>query len=411
MYNFVIFLYYIAIKIASLFSRKAKDWMKGRQHLYKQLKSIDHGDGIIWIHCSSLGEYEQGIPLIIDLKKRFSNNKILVTFFSPSGYNHKKVIHEVDYYFYIPIDTIVDALRFVNIVKPLFAIFIKYEFWYNMIWVLKDAGIPTFYVSCNFRRNQYFFKWYSGWFRHRLRKVTYYFVQNEESKILLNSIRISNVLVTGDTRYDRVAEIANSEYNDEIINNFKFGQKLFIAGSSWEHDELIIMNSLDVLSNYKVLLVPHIVSPKNIERIAKLFDNKIELYSTYSVEQAKGYNVMVVDCMGKLSYLYRYADIAYIGGGFGKGIHNTLEAAVYGIPVIFGPKYRKFNEAVTLVDKKGGFSISNQEEFTQIIKSLSDGFFYNKTKKICGQIVESNIGATDKIILKINELVSLKKSY
>ena len=411
MYNLLIKIYTALIHLSAPFNQKAKEWVNGRKGLFPLLEKIEHGDGIVWFNCASLGEYEQAIPLIINLKRQHPNNKILVTFFSPSGYNHRRNIEEVDYYAYLPADTKRNASRFLDIVKPVCAIFCKYDYWFNFIKIMYDRNIPQFFVSSIFRESQYFFKWYGYPAVKTLRKVTHFFVQNEESKRLLNSISIDNVSVTGDTRFDRVVEIANSDFIDEKVSDFKGDGKVFIAGSSWEPDETIIHNSMDALADYRIILAPHLIDRDNLERISRLFDGNVVNYSQYEVGYDYGNKVMVIDCIGKLAYLYRYADIAYVGGGFGKGIHNTLEAVVYGIPVIFGPKYLKYNEAVMLVDSKGGFSISNESDFRNIIEKLSYEKIYSETKNNCLHIVQSNSNVSRVIILEINKLVDFRKSY
>ncbi|MDL2228552.1 3-deoxy-D-manno-octulosonic acid transferase [Bacteroidales bacterium OttesenSCG-928-K03] len=366
------------------------------------MKKLDHGEGIIWFHCASLGEYEQGLPVIINTKKKYPNHKILVTFFSPSGFKNQKPQKEIDYTFYMPLDTIINAYRFVNIIRPVFVVFVKYEFWFNNIWVLKEAEIPIIYISCNIRKTQYFFKWYGGWFRQRLRKVTHYFVQNEESKILLENIRIKQVTIAGDTRYDRVKTVANSDFFDEKIAKFIGDEKnVVVAGSTWQKDEQMILEVLPKLGNYKIIIVPHEVNDENIIRIKELFKTSL-LYSDIDDNETINTNILVVNCVGLLSRLYRYAKFAYIGGGFGKGIHNILEATAYDTPVIFGPKYKQYNEAVTLVEAKGAFSFSKKEELNNIVDNLLNDDFLQSAKKACHDNFDLNLGATDKIMEAIN---------
>ena len=407
MYNFAIILYTLCIKIASLFNNKAKEWVNGRKNVFQEIKNTVPGNDIIWFHCSSLGEYEQGVPVMELVKKYFPQYKILVTFFSPSGYIHKKKISAVDYYFYLPADTKRNAAHFVDIVKPLMAVFVKYDFWYNYIDKLHRENIPMVFISCNFRDDQIFFGKMGFWFRKELKKITHFFVQNTHSKELLNNIGVEGVTIAGDTRYDRVAKIASSEYHDEKINTFKGRNKLLVLGSSWEEDETMIKNSLPTLKGVKILIAPHVVSENNIRRIAGLFDNKIYRYTEYGGEHE--YDIMILDCIGILSLLYRYADYVYVGGGFGKGIHNTLEPAVYAKPVIFGPKYQKFNEAVTLVNEHCGFSIKNKHDFEDIFSKLTDEDFYGEAKSNCEKVIKENLGASDIIVLKISELIRRTK--
>lgn len=404
MYSLFIYLYVFAIKVAALFNGKAREWVNGRKNLLENMK-VMQGENVIWLHCASLGEYEQGIPLAQKLKILYPDCKILVTFFSPSGFNHRKNIKEVDYYFYMPADTISNISKLLNIVNVKFAVFVKYEFWFNAIKTLHDNDVPIYYVACNFRPDQYFFKWYGKWSRRYLKMVSHFFVQNDVSYNLLRLINV-NSTVAGDTRFDRVFAIANSFYEDKIVQNFKGNDKLFVMGSSWEKDEQIVVSTNLITDNYKLLIAPHLIDVNNISRVKNLFGNDAVLYSGCDENSVQDFRVLIVDCIGKLSYLYRYADVAYIGGGFGAGIHNTLEAAAYQIPVIFGPKYKKFNEAVEILKSDAGFSISNHVQLNEVIENLLQNDFYDLIKSNCGSFVKSNIGAVDIITLKIKELNS-----
>lgn len=404
MYSLFIYLYVFAIKVAALFNGKAREWVNGRKNLLENMK-VMQGENVIWLHSASLGEYEQGIPLAQKLKILYPDCKILVTFFSPSGFNHRKNIKEVDYYFYMPADTISNISKLLNIVNVKFAVFVKYEFWFNAIKTLHDNDVPIYYVACNFRPDQYFFKWYGKWTRRYLKMVSHFFVQNDVSYNLLRLINV-NSTVAGDTRFDRVFAIANSFYEDKIVQNFKGNDKLFVMGSSWEKDEQIVVSTNLITDNYKLLIAPHLIDVNNISRVKNLFGNDAVLYSGCDENSVQDFRVLIVDCIGKLSYLYRYADVAYIGGGFGAGIHNTLEAAAYQIPVIFGPNYKKFNEAVEILKSDAGFSISNQVQLNEVIENLLQNDFYDLIKSNCGSFVKSNIGAVDIITLKIKELNS-----
>lgn len=404
MYSLFIYLHVFAIKVAALFNGKAREWVNGRKNLLENMK-VMQGENVIWLHSASLGEYEQGIPLAQKLKILYPDCKILVTFFSPSGFNHRKNIKEVDYYFYMPADTISNISKLLNIVNVKFAVFVKYEFWFNAIKTLHDNDVPIYYVACNFRPDQYFFKWYGKWSRRYLKMVSHFFVQNDVSYNLLRLINV-NSTVAGDTRFDRVFAIANSFYEDKIVQNFKGNDKLFVMGSSWEKDEQIVVSTNLITDNYKLLIAPHLIDVNNISRVKNLFGNDAVLYSGCDENSVQDFRVLIVDCIGKLSYLYRYADVAYIGGGFGAGIHNTLEAAAYKIPVIFGPNYKKFNEAVEILKSDAGFSISNQVQLNEVIENLLQNDFYDLIKSNCGSFVKSNIGAVDIITLKIKELNS-----
>lgn len=402
MYSLFIYLYVFAIKVAALFNGKAREWVNGRKNLLENMK-VMQGENVIWLHCASLGEYEQGIPLAQKLKILYPDCKILVTFFSPSGFNHRKNIKEVDYYFYMPADTISNISKLLNIVNVKFAVFVKYEFWFNAIKTLHDNDVPIYYVACNFRPDQYFFKWYGKWSRRYLKMVSHFFVQNDVSYNLLRLINV-NSTVAGDTRFDRVFAIANSFYEDKIVQNFKGNDKLFVMGSSWEKDEQIVVSTNLITDNYKLLIAPHLIDVNNISRVKNLFGNDAVLYSGCDENSVRDFKVLIVDCIGKLSYIYRYADVAYIGGGFGVGIHNTLEAAAYKIPVIFGPNYKKFNEAVEILKSDAGFSVDNSTQLNGVMEKLLQNDFYDLIKSNCSSFVKSNIGAVDIIALKIREL-------
>lgn len=402
MYNLFIHLYVFAIKLAALFDAKARDWVNGRKNLLEDM-SVMQNEKVIWLHCASLGEYEQGVPISKKLKAIYPDCKILVTFFSPSGFNHRKNIEEVDYYFYMPADTISNISKFLNLVDVKFAVFVKYDFWFNTIKVLHDSNVPIYYVACNFRPDQFFFKWYGKWSHRYLDMVSHFFVQNDASYNLLRLINV-NSTVAGDTRFDRVYEIANSFFEDKKVESFKGNNKLFVMGSSWEKDELIVAATNLITDNYKLLIAPHLIDGNNISRVKNLFGDKAVLYSECNEDSAQNFNVMIVDCIGKLSYIYRYADVAYIGGGFGVGIHNTLEAAAYKIPVIFGPNYKKFNEAVEILKSDAGFSVDNSTQLNGVMEKLLQNDFYDLIKSNCSSFVKSNIGAVDIIALKIREL-------
>ena len=277
MYSLFIYLYVFAIKVAALFNGKAREWVNGRKNLLENMK-VMQGENVIWLHSASLGEYEQGIPLAQKLKILYPDCKILVTFFSPSGFNHRKNIKEVDYYFYMPADTISNISKLLNIVNVKFAVFVKYEFWFNAIKTLHDNDVPIYYVACNFRPDQYFFKWYGKWSRRYLKMVSHFFVQNDVSYNLLRLINV-NSTVAGDTRFDRVFAIANSFYEDKIVQNFKGNDKLFVMGSSWEKDEQIVVSTNLITDNYKLLIAPHLIDVNNISRVKNLFGNDAVLFA------------------------------------------------------------------------------------------------------------------------------------
>ncbi len=394
--------YTIGILIASLFSKKARLWIRGRRGQFDKLSAIFSGnEHPIWVHSASLGEYEQARPIIETIKQNNPNIKILVTFFSPSGYEIRKNDTLPDYIFYLPSDTKSHARKFLQIVQPQMAIFVKYEFWYNYICELSNLKIPFYYVSAIFRPNQYFFKPYGKWFVRQLSKASGFFVQNEESKQLLNSIGIQQVEVCGDTRFDRVYTIANQLYTLDFVQQFKQGNKLIVAGSTWGPDEALLAELFNNLQGYKMIVAPHEITRK--AEVMKTFEKfKTVFYTESSEDNLKNSDILIVDTIGMLSKIYKYSDISYIGGAFKTGLHNILEAAVFGVPLFFGPKHSKFNEAVMLVQLKGAFSISSYLEMLDIIRHFeSEPSYYETTCDICRQYVQQNIGACDRICKRI----------
>ncbi len=409
-YNIFIFIYSFVIHITSLFNNKAKQWVYGRKDIFSRLSKEQLSDKqIIWIHCASLGEFEQGRPIIEKLRIAYPDYKIFLTFFSPSGYEIRKDYEFADYVYYLPIDTINNAQHFINIVNPKLVIFVKYEFWFNYINVLYQKKIPLIFVSVIFRHSQHFFKLWGKWYAKQLNKVTYLFVQNEESINLLDTINIHHAEVSGDTRFDRVVQLPKEKVTFPIVINFKGNSKLLMAGSTWQPDEKLL---LDLLNNskatFKVVIAPHLIDKEHINEVTKRFEkyNPI-LYSNVSSADFNESKVLIIDSIGMLSQLYRHADIAYIGGGFGVGIHNLLEASTYGIPVIFGPNHSNFREANELSDNGGGFPISNSEEYLDIFERLIfDNNKYNKSSLIAKKYVSENAGATQLIMDKVMEYLS-----
>lgn len=403
LYNLSIRVYFLLVLLASTFNRKAKLWIEGRKHYWSRLKSqIDPSSKIVWFHCSSLGEFEQGRPLIEAFKQRMPEVKILLTFFSPSGYEVRKNYSGANYIFYLPLDTKANAQQFLALVKPFMAIFIKYEFWYHFLSHLKMNKIPTYLVSANFRPDQVFFKTYGEWYRKFLQNFTYFFVQNPGAKALLEGIGLTNVMVTGDTRFDRVARIATEAKEVPFIREFVGNRKVLVAGSTWPKDEDIILPLTRMLPDVKFVIVPHEVDENHIESIIQKSPVQAVRFTKASSSDVINAQVMVVDTIGLLASIYRYGYIAYIGGGFGVGIHNTLEAAAYGIPVIFGPNYQKFQEAKDLVAQKAGFSIKSQGELANLLnRLLTDEKEYMISCGEAKKIVNSGLGATQKIIDKI----------
>ncbi len=371
-YNISIRLYVVLIYVASIANSKAKSWINGRKNIFQQIKdNVDPAKKTAWFHVSSLGEFEQGRPVIEAFKIKYPDYQIVLTFFSPSGYEIRKNYNGVDAVFYLPSDSAKNARRFIELVNPAVAFFVKYEFWYHYLNQLQANNVPTYIFSAIFRKNQLFFKWYGSWYRKMLSKFSYLFVQNQESVQLLNNIGITNVEVGGDTRFDRVYQIAKDSKNIKEIEEFCNGNKVIVAGSTWDKDEQLLKNYIETLGdNVKLILAPHEIHASNIQRIQKLFNGKSVCFSNRESISIKDEQVLIIDSIGMLSSLYKHAQVAFIGGGFGNGIHNTLEAATFGIPVVFGPKYHKFQEANDLINDNAAFSIQNQDEFNKVLNNL-----------------------------------------
>jgi len=406
-YNVGILIYTAIIHFLSPFNKKAGLWVKGRKGWADKVKQkINPDDKYIWIHCASLGEFEQGRPVIEMMKMKLSGYKIVLTFFSPSGYEIRKKYPYADFICYLPGDTPSNAARFIDIVNPAFVIFVKYEFWNNYISVLYKKGIPLYLISGIFRPEQHFFKWYGSFFRQLLNKFSHIFVQDQRSLALLHEIGIKNISVAGDTRFDRVQQIAANAQDIPYLSLFRGNEKMFLAGSSWEQDEEIIVQYINRYpERMKWVFAPHEIENTNIEKLEKLIKVKHIRYSQFSDLHSDA-RVLIIDNIGMLSSAYRYAYIAAIGGGFGRGIHNILEAACWGIPVIFGPNYKKFREATELIKQNGAKSFKSFEDFSLILDSyLSDKDFYLKSGKTAADYVSQNTGATDKILTKIAQKV------
>ncbi|MDR2359318.1 MAG: 3-deoxy-D-manno-octulosonic acid transferase, partial [Prevotellaceae bacterium] len=379
LYNIGVYLYSLIILVVSPLNKKANLFRRGRKHGYKQWKIIGQDDApIAWFHCSSLGEFEQGRPLMEAYRNQFPAHKILLTFFSPSGYEIRKNYTGADWTLYLPLDTPRNARRFVTMVKPKIVIFIKYDFWHNLLRALKKQAVPVYVASAIFRPSQAFFQWYGGFFRKMLHACRYLFVQNNASKELLASIGITNVFVTGDTRFDRVWKLAQTPEKLPAVEKFSAGQPTIIAGSTWPADEEKLAAAFAVLpANAKLVIVPHEIHEEHLAAIARRFAPfGVTRYSMGNGEQETGnekqdnfvHRVLVLDTIGMLSSVYRYGTVAYIGGGFGAGIHNTLEAAVYGIPVVFGPNYQRFREAGDLIAQGGAASYTTGKELAALLQ-------------------------------------------
>jgi 3-deoxy-D-manno-octulosonic-acid transferase len=399
-YNISIYIITVLIRIASLFNNKASLWTNGRNKWQSKLKENVPPEGKkIWFHCASLGEFEQGRPLIEKLKENWPEIKIILTFFSPSGYEIRKNYMFADYICYLPADTPGNAEKFVSLINPVATIFVKYEFWNNYISVLKKKGIPLYLVSGIFRPDQHFFKWYGAFFRNILKGFTYIFVQDRRSYDLLFKIGITNITISGDTRFDRVSQIAHETKIIPVIEQFRGGEKLFLAGSTWKRDEEIIAEFINEdPGKMKWIFAPHEIDRPNIARLQKLLKADTVCFSEFK-ESSVNARVLIIDNIGILSSAYRYADIASVGGGFGKGIHNILEPACWGVPVLFGPDHKSFREASELIERKGAFCFRNHTEFSEIVnKLLSDNTFYKASSETVSGYIRDNTGATDKIL-------------
>ena len=404
LYNIGIFLFSAVAYLLSPFNTKASLWVKGRKKWALKIEEkIKPGDKTIWVHCASLGEFEQGRPVIEAIKKERPELKIVLTFFSPSGYEIRKNYQGADYIGYIPADTPRNAEKFISIVNPEYVIFVKYEFWNNYISELYNKKIPIYLISSIFRPEQHFFKWYGSFFRAMLKKFDKIFVQDIKSQKLLSGIGIENSILSGDTRFDRVIQIAGTAIVIPKIEQFKAGEKLFLAGSSWKPDEEIIAQYINKYpGRMKWVFAPHEIDNSNIERLEKLFTVSHVRFSEFS-ESSVDARVLIIDNIGMLSSAYRYAYIAAIGGGFGKGIHNILEPASWDIPVMFGPDHKKFKEAVDLINEKGAMTFNSFGEFSDILdKWLTDELFYLKSAKTAGYYISKNTGATSIIMQEIS---------
>lgn len=416
-YNIVIYFVLWGIAIASLFNEKVRKMWRGEREAFKILKQkVDPNAKYIWFHAASLGEFEQGRPLMERIRKDYPQYKILLTFYSPSGYEVRKNYEGADIICYMPVDTRLNAIRFLRLVRPVMAFFIKYEFWSNFLHILKHRNIPTYSVSSIFREDQVFFKWYGRNYAGVLKCFTRFFVQNEESKRLLEGIGITAVDVVGDTRFDRVLQIKEAAKQLPICEAFRTGVassqsadvphhdfKVFVAGSSWPPDENIFIPFFNEHKDWRLLIAPHVIAEEHLKLILSLIkDKKVVRYTQTTPEEAAEADVLIIDCFGLLSSMYNYGDVAYIGGGFGVGIHNTLEAAVWNMPVIFGPNNKKFQEAQGLLKSGGGFEINTYEDFSGLMNSLmNDEAFLKQAGDKAGAFVAHLAGATDKVLASV----------
>jgi 3-deoxy-D-manno-octulosonic-acid transferase len=403
LYNTGILIYTLLVQMIAPFNSKASLWVKGRKGWQARLREkINPLERKIWMHCSSLGEFEQGRPIIEQLKREYPEFKIVLTFFSPSGFEIRKNYSEADCVEYLPADSPGNARKFIELVRPEFVIFVKYEFWNNYITELYNKNIPLYLVSGIFRPGQHFFRWHGSFFRNILRMFEKIFVQDQQSVDLLDGIGLKNTVHAGDTRFDRVARIASSARDIPQIEQFCGGEKLFLAGSSWKRDEEIIAQYINRYPDrMKWVFAPHEIDKPNVDRLEKLLDVKVVRFSGFT-QEASDARVLIIDNIGMLSSAYKYAYIAAIGGGFGKGIHNILEPACWKIPVIFGPNYKKFREAVELINRNGAMSFDSYETFSEIVDKLSsEEEYYLTAAETAGQYIAENTGATARILKEI----------
>ena len=402
MYNIAIYLYGLGVFIYSLFNEKVRKMWRGEHDSFRIIRErLDPNAKYIWFHAASLGEFEQGRPLMERIRATHPEYKILLTFFSPSGYEVRKDYKGADIVCYLPLDTVNNARRFLRTVRPVMAFFIKYEFWYNYLHVLKHRCVPTYSVSSIFRRDQIFFKWYGRDYARVLSCFTTFFVQNEESKLLLGTIGIKNAVVVGDTRFDRVLQIKEASKQLPLVEAFvSNAEHVFCAGSSWQPDEEIFIPYFNGRSDWKLIIAPHVIGEEHLAQMMQLLKGRrVTRYTQTNPEEAAKADVLIIDCFGLLSSIYRYAQVSYVGGGFGAGIHNTLEAGVWGIPVIFGPNNKRFAEAQGLLKCQGGFEIKDVNDFTTLMVHLeSEPALLEKSGKAAADYVKSLSGATEKIL-------------
>lgn len=400
-YNFGLRVYAAAIALASLWNPKARQWRNGRKQLLERMAAaIPPHERVVWFHVASLGEFEQGRPLMEQLRAEHPEYKILLTFFSPSGYEIRKNYTGADYIFYLPLDLPRQARRFLDIVHPEAAVFIKYEYWLNLLRELRERRIRTFVVSAIFRRDSVFFKWYGGLWRKALQSFERLFVQNETSKELLAELGIDGAVVAGDTRFDRVAAIAAAARRIDLVERFKADRRLFVAGSTWEPDEELLLDLMHRNPGIRFVIAPHELEQERIDRLmARAEGGAVRYTQAENDPQLADRQLLVIDTIGLLSSVYRYAEWAYIGGGFGVGIHNTLEAATFGLPIAFGPRYEKFKEARDLIAEGAAVSVGSAEALAAWFAPLRDDESLRQQRaRIAKRYVASHCGATQLIL-------------
>ncbi len=407
MYSIVIYIYQLGVAIASRWNTKIRKMWRGEREAFGVLRDkVDPSARYLWFHAASLGEFEQGRPIMERLRKRHPEYKILLTFFSPSGYEVRKNYEGADIVCYLPLDTPLNVKRFFKCVRPEMAFFIKYEFWWNYMTYMKRNNIPVYSVSSIFRPSQVFFRWYGHNYRCVLDCVTKFFVQNEKSRELLAGLGLHNAVVTGDTRFDRVLEIKRSASEKAaampIVKAFAEGHKVFVAGSSWPPDEDIFIKYFNGHSDWKIVIAPHVIGEDHLQQILSKLDRTAVRYTRTTPEEAAKADCLIIDCFGLLSSIYSCAKVTYVGGGFGVGIHNVLEAAVWNVPVIFGPNNKRFQEAQELLAAKGGEEINGYDEFAKLMDRFdTDSEYLKLSSDAAGNYVRSKAGAADKVLADV----------
>jgi 3-deoxy-D-manno-octulosonic-acid transferase len=409
-YNVIIYIYTWLIRLAALRNTKARLWIKGRKDLFRKIEAaIDKTQKHVWFHTASLGEFEQGRPVLEAFRQKYPDYKIVLTFFSPSGYEVRKNYEVADHIFYLPADTRRNACRFLKLVNPTMVFFVKYEFWFNIIKEIRSRKIPLYFFSVKFRPDQYFFKWYGSWFRHNLKMIDRIFVQDEDSLELLQSTGYPYGSLSGDTRFDRVLSVAAQMKSFPVIEAFSKNSKVLIAGSTWPPDEDMLKQLINKKTeNLKYIIAPHEIRPVGIAAFQLEILVKSVRLSEATIENVEDAKVLIIDNIGMLLHLYQYADFAYIGGGFGKNVHNILEAATFGVPVVCGPNYHKFQEIIDLIILGGAFPVVNYFYFeSTLLKLHSDDAFRAECSEICRNFVINSAGATQIILKSIAENLSL----
>lgn len=404
MYNIIIYLYLLGVAIASRWDGKIRKMWRGERDAFSVLRQkVDPKAKYLWFHAASLGEFEQGRPIMERLRKSHPEYNILLTFFSPSGYEVRKNYEGADIVCYLPLDTPLNVRRFFRCIKPEMAFFIKYEFWWNYMTYMKNHDIPVYSVSSIFRKEQVFFRWYGYSYRHVLGCITRFFVQNEKSRSLLASLGLHNAEITGDTRFDRVLEIKQAATekaaNMPIVDAFAKGYKVFVAGSSWPPDEDIFIRYFNDHRDWRIVIAPHVIGEDHLQQILAKLKRTAVRYTQTTPEEAAKADCLIIDCFGLLSSIYSCARVTYVGGGFGVGIHNVLEAAVWNVPVVFGPNNKRFQEAQELLAAKGGFEINTYADFCKLMERFdSDEEFLHASSDAAGGYVKSKSGAADKVL-------------